>query len=83
MDPLLSFSASKLARMIRDREVTSREVVSAHIRRTRRVYARRLAALPRTPGFAALAYRAAIDLGLLGPVPGRGRSVNLGFGVSF
>ncbi len=32
----------------------------------------RLAALPRTPGFAALAYRAAIDLGLLGPVPGRG-----------
>lgn len=31
----------------------------------------RLASLPRTPGFAALAYRAAIDLGLLGPVPGR------------
>lgn len=31
----------------------------------------RLAALPRTPGFAALCYRAAIDLGLLGPVPGR------------
>ena len=30
-----------------------------------------LARLPRTPGFAALAYRAAIDLGLLGPVPGR------------
>jgi hypothetical protein len=32
----------------------------------------RLAALPRAPGFAALCYRAAIDLGLLGPVPGRG-----------
>ena len=32
----------------------------------------RLSKLPRTPGFAALAYRAAIDLGLLGPVPGRG-----------
>jgi hypothetical protein len=31
----------------------------------------RLSKLPRTPGFAALAYRAAIDLGLLGPVPGR------------
>ena len=31
----------------------------------------RLAKLPRTPGFAALCYRAAIDLGLLGPVPGR------------
>ena len=31
----------------------------------------RLAALPRTPGFAALAYRAAIDFGLLGAVPGR------------
>ncbi len=31
----------------------------------------RLATLPRTPGFAALAYRAAVDLGLLGPVPGR------------
>ena len=31
----------------------------------------RLATLPRTPGFAALCYRAAIDLGLLGPVPGR------------
>lgn len=31
----------------------------------------RLATLPRTPGFAALTYRAAIDLGLLGPVPGR------------
>ena len=31
----------------------------------------RLAGLPRTPGFAALCYRAAIDLGLLGPVPGR------------
>ena len=31
----------------------------------------RLAALPRTPGFAALAYRASFDLGLLGPVPGR------------
>lgn len=31
----------------------------------------RLAGLPRTPGFAALAYRTAIDLGLLGPVPGR------------
>jgi hypothetical protein len=32
----------------------------------------RLAELPRRPGFAALVYRAAIDLGLLGPVPGRG-----------
>jgi hypothetical protein len=32
----------------------------------------RLSKLPRTPGFAALCYRAAIDLGLLGPVPGRG-----------
>ena len=31
----------------------------------------RLAKLPRTPGFAAICYRAAIDLGLLGPVPGR------------
>lgn len=31
----------------------------------------RLAALQREPGFAALCYRAAIDLGLLGPVPGR------------
>ena len=31
----------------------------------------RLATLPRMPGFAALCYRAAIDLGLLGPVPGR------------
>jgi len=31
----------------------------------------RLSALPRAPGFAALVYRAAIDLGLLGPVPGR------------
>lgn len=31
----------------------------------------RLSTLPRTPGFAALCYRAAIDLGLLGPVPGR------------
>jgi hypothetical protein len=31
----------------------------------------RLAKLPRTSGFAALAYRAAIDGGLLGPVPGR------------
>jgi hypothetical protein len=34
----------------------------------------RLAALPRVPGFAASAYRAAIDLGLLGPVPGRERA---------
>ena len=31
----------------------------------------RLSTLPRTPGFAALCYRATIDLGLLGPVPGR------------
>jgi hypothetical protein len=31
----------------------------------------RLSELPRAPGFAALAYRAAIDFGLLGPVPGR------------
>lgn len=31
----------------------------------------RLGTLPRTPGFAALTYRAALDLGLLGPVPGR------------
>lgn len=31
----------------------------------------RLASLSSTPGFAALAYRTAIDLGLLGPVPGR------------
>jgi hypothetical protein len=31
----------------------------------------RLAELPRRPGFAALVYRAAVDLGLLGPVPGR------------
>jgi hypothetical protein len=30
-----------------------------------------LADLPRQPGFAALVYRAAVDLGLLGPVPGR------------
>jgi hypothetical protein len=31
----------------------------------------RLKELPRQPGFAARAYRAAIDSGLLGPVPGR------------
>ncbi|MBV1795790.1 hypothetical protein [Siccirubricoccus sp. G192] len=31
----------------------------------------RLGSLPRTPGFAALVYRAAIDRGLVGPVPGR------------
>lgn len=35
--PLLSLSATRLGRMIRDREVTSREVVAAHIARVRRV----------------------------------------------
>ncbi len=34
MNPLLTKSATALARLIRDREVTSREVVDAHILRT-------------------------------------------------
>jgi fatty acid amide hydrolase 2 len=35
--PLLSLSATRLSRLIRDREVTSRQVVEAHIARIRRV----------------------------------------------
>ena len=37
MDPLLTLSATRLARMIRTREVSSREVVDAHIRRLEEV----------------------------------------------
>ena len=37
MDPLLTLSGTKLAAMIRGREVTSREVVDAHIRHIEKV----------------------------------------------
>jgi len=37
IDPLVTLSASRLARMIRTREVSSREVVQAHIRHTSHV----------------------------------------------
>lgn len=40
MDPLLSLSATRLASMIRTRQVTSREVVEAHIRRIEAVNGR-------------------------------------------
>src|SRR5580704_10016788 len=40
MSPLLTYSATRLARMIRERDVTSEAVVLAHIERVRRVNGR-------------------------------------------
>jgi len=37
MNPLLTLSGTRLARMVRDREVTSRELVDVHVRRIERV----------------------------------------------